>query len=86
MELKKINLELREDIITFPYLQSKFNYSFYYMKKKIDFVYTSISLAHKFKDNKFNLIEQLYKNQIIDKKIFCIKHYGKRLEKYFLEI
>ena len=35
---KNRNLELREDIITFPYLQSKFNYSFYYMKKKIDFV------------------------------------------------
>ena len=80
---KNVNLELREDIITFPYLQSKFNYSFYYMKKKIDFVYTSISLAHKFKDDKFNLIEQLYKNQIIDKKIFCIKHYGKSTGEIF---
>ena len=32
---KNVNLELREDIVTFPYLQSKFNYSFYYMKKKL---------------------------------------------------
>ena len=41
--------------------------------KKIYFVYT---LTHKFKDDTFNLNEQLYKNQIVDKKIFCFKHYG----------
>ena len=48
------------------------------MKKKIDFVYTSISLAHKFKNDKFNLIEQLYKN--------VLNIMVKVLEKYFLEI
>ena len=74
---KSIDVELREDIITFPYFKGELNYSFYFMKKKKDFVFTSISLAHKFNDVKFSLIDQLFNNKYIDKKRFGLYHIGK---------
>ena len=74
---KNIDVELREDIISFPYFNGELNYSFYYMKKKKDFVFTSISLSHKFRDVKFSLIDQLFNNKYIDKKRFGLYHIGK---------
>ena len=74
---KNIDVELREDIISFPYFNGELNYSFYYMKKKKDFVFTSISLSHKFRDVKFSLIDQLFNNKYIDKKTFGLYHIGK---------